>query len=244
MNAHARTVAAETTLAAPDLAWRVPSALRSCSPAGAVTVSRSPVPTPSPSSPSPTPPGLDMKAMLGDIAHGFWSAITHLPWWVGAFFAVVVLSAIVRSMRAAIHGGHPRDTVRRFSQAERRMIFIRAGNRCEHYFPLFGRCRTTTALQADHVHPHSRGGWTSVSNGQALCRRHNREKSARVPWNWQLNNLAKRRATYFVPGHEPVVVRHRPPAPRPSRSAAPATQEHLPIEAGPDAAMPNRGRPG
>lgn len=67
--------------------------------------------------------------MLGDIVHGFWTAITTLPWWAGALFAVVVLSAIVRSVRAAIHGGHPRDAVRRFSQAERRMIFIRAGNR-------------------------------------------------------------------------------------------------------------------
>jgi hypothetical protein len=189
--------------------------------------SRSPVPTPSPSPSRPAAPGLDAKAMLGDIVHGFWVAITHSPWWVGALFAVVMVSALVRSVRAAIHGGHPRDAVRRFSQAERRMIFIRAGNRCEHHFPIFGRCRTTTGLEADHVHPHSRGGWTSVSNGQALCQRHNREKSARVPWKWQLNNLAKRRAAYFVPGHDPVVVRRRPPAARSPKPAAPAVQEPL-----------------
>jgi hypothetical protein len=165
--------------------------------------------------------------MLGDIVHGFWTAMTNSPWWVGALFAVVLGTTVVRFVRGIIHGGHPKDAVRRFSQAERRMIFIRAGNRCEHHFPIFGRCRTTTGLEADHVHPHSRGGWTSVSNGQALCRRHNREKSARVPWNRQLNNLAKRRATYFVPGHDPFVVRHRPPAPRAPKSAAPAIQEHL-----------------
>jgi 5-methylcytosine-specific restriction endonuclease McrA len=159
--------------------------------------------------------------------HGFSSAIAHSPWWVDALLAVVVLSAVVRSARGIVHSGHSKDAVRRFSQAERRMIFVRAGNRCEHHFPIFGRCRATTGLEADHVHPHSRGGWTSVSNGQALCHRHNREKSARVPWNWQLNNLGKRRATYFVPGHDPAVVRHQPPAARAPKPAAPSVQEPL-----------------
>ena len=118
---------------------------------------------------------------------------------------------VVRFVRGIIHSGHPKDAVPRFSQAERRVIFTRAGNRCEHHFPIFGRCRTTTGLEADHVHPHSRGGWTSVSNGQALCRRHNREKSARVPWNRQLNNLAKRRSH---------LLRRRP---RPSRRSPPTS---------------------
>ena len=182
------------------------------------------VPTPSPATPIQTPTTLDAKSLLGDIAHGFATAIVNSPW-LGVLLAVVVLAAVVRFLRGIIHSGHPNDAVRRFSQAERRVIFARAGNRCEHHIPVFGRCRTTSGLEADHVHPHSRGGWTSVSNGQALCQRHNRYKSARVPWNRQLNTLAKRRATYFVPGHDPVVVRHRPPAtPRP---AAPATQEHL-----------------
>jgi hypothetical protein len=166
--------------------------------------------------------------MLGDIFCGFWTAIATLPWWVVVLLAVVVLSAMVRSVRTAIHGGHPRDAVRRFSHAERRMIFVRAGNRREHHFPIFGRCRTTTGLEADHLHPHSRGGWTSVSNGQALRQRHNREKSARVPWNRQLNNLAKRRSTYFVLGHDPVVVRHRPPTARTPKLATHAVQEPLP----------------
>lgn len=168
------------------------------------------MPTPAPSSPAPHAPGLDARALLGDIVHGFSAAIAQLPWWIDALFAVAVLTAVVRFVRGIIHGGHPKDAVRRFNHADRHVIFVRAGNRCEHYIPLLGRCRTTTDLEADHVHPHSRGGWTSISNGQALCRRHNREKSARVPWNWQLNNLAKRRASYFVAGHDPVVVRHRP----------------------------------
>ena len=169
------------------------------------------MPTSPPVTPPPKPPTFDAKVLIGDIAHGFETAIAHSPW-LGIVFAVVVLSAVVRFVRDVIHSGHPKDAVRRFSQADRQVIFNRAGDRCEHHFPIVGRCRTTTGLEADHVHPHSRGGWTSISNGQALCQRHNREKSARVPWNRQLNNLAIRRATYFLPGHEPVVVRHRPPA--------------------------------
>jgi hypothetical protein len=165
------------------------------------------MPTTSPATPTRTPTTFDAKVLLGDIAHGFATAIANSPW-LGAILAVFVLTGVVRG---TIHSGHPNDVVRRFSQAERRVIFARAGNRCEHHFPIFGRRRTTRGLEADHVHPHSRGGWTSVSNGQALCQRHNREKSARVPWNRQLNNLAKRRATYFLPDHDAVVIRHRPP---------------------------------
>lgn len=169
--------------------------------------------SPAPSAPAPTPSQLNAKALFEDIVHGLRAAIMHMPWWLGALVAVVALAAVVRFTRNIIHSGHPRDPVRRFSQAERRIIFTRAGNRCEHHLPIFGRCRTTTGLEADHVHPHSRGGWTSVSNGQALCQRHNREKSAQIPWNRQLNNLPKRRAAYFQPGHDPIVIRHRPPDP-------------------------------
>lgn len=161
-------------------------------------------------SPGPTkPPGLNPKALFEDIAHGFWSALSHSPW-LAVPLAVLLVGSLVRFVRGIIHSGHPKDPTRRFSRAERRIIFERAGGRCEHHVPIFGRCRATTGLQADHVHPHSRGGWTSLSNAQALCQRHNRDKSAHVPWNRQLNNLAKRRGTYFGPGQDPGIVRHRP----------------------------------
>ena len=172
-----------------------------------------------------TPPGFDVKAVFSGVAHGAWSTIAQSPW-LGALVAVLIVSGVVRFVRGIVHSGHPKDAVRRFSHVDRRVIFARAGGRREHHFPIFGRCRTTTGLEADHVHPHSRGVWTSVSNGQALCRRHNREKSARVPWNWRLNKLAKRRATYFDPLHDPVVVPHRPRTPCTPKSAAPATQQH------------------
>lgn len=104
---------------------------------------------------------------------------------------------------------HAKDPVRRFSGADRRVIFERAGMRCEFFF-LGMRCQSRDNLQADHVHPHSRGGWTSIANGQALCKHHNRSKSARVPWDWQLARLEKRRVRYFAEGHVRTVTRHRP----------------------------------
>jgi hypothetical protein len=68
----------------------------------------------------------------------------------------------------------------------------------------------TPLLETDHVHPWSRGGWTHVSNGQILCKRHNREKRASIPFGWQLRGLAKRRAAYYPPGQPVTVTRHRP----------------------------------
>jgi 5-methylcytosine-specific restriction endonuclease McrA len=95
-----------------------------------------------------------------------------------------------------------------------------AGHRCEHHAPLLGRCRQTERLEADHIHPWSRGGQTAVANGQALCRRHNREKRAAVPFGRQLRSLEKRRAEYYPPGVSGAVTRHAPPPPRlPKRPA-------------------------
>ena len=169
--------------------------------------------SPSPSPAAPPTSGFDVHLLLSSVLDGVWQAVRQAPW-VGVLFALLVLGSLVGSIRRAIHAGHSRDPIRRFPAADRRVIFARAGNRCEFHAPVFGwRCSATTELEADHVHPYSRGGWTSISNGQALCRRHNREKSAAVPWEWQLRRLAKRRAGYFPNGHDPVVVRRRP-APR------------------------------
>ncbi|MGY1741180.1 HNH endonuclease [Blastococcus sp. SYSU D01050] len=88
----------------------------------------------------------------------------------------------------------------------------RAGHRCEHHAWLFGRCTATQRLEADHVHPHSRGGATSLTNGQVLCRTHNSRKANRIPWTWELERLARRRQSYFPAGMSTVVHRRgRPP---------------------------------
>ncbi|WP_208976779.1 HNH endonuclease signature motif containing protein [Geodermatophilus obscurus] len=70
------------------------------------------------------------------------------------------------------------------------------------------RCRATENLQADHVHPHSRGGSTTVASGQALCPRHNTRKANRVLWTWELDRLARRREAYFPSGVSTAVIRN------------------------------------
>ena len=146
--------------------------------------------------------------LVVDVWHGLWAR----PW-LGALVAVVVARACLRAVHEAVHGGRPRDPVRTFSRVDKSVLLARAGGRCEHHGVLVGRCAETARLEADHVHPHSRGGGTTLANGQALCRRHNKAKAARVPWAWELDRLARRRQTYFPPGTPTGVVRHRPSSP-------------------------------
>lgn len=127
--------------------------------------------------------------------------------WLAAITVLLVVNTVVRALRALIHGRHRPDAQRRFSASQRGIILSRAGRRCEHTSLLFGRCDETDRLHADHVHPHSRGGLTAVENGQALCARHNKQKAARVPWNWELDRLARRRRAYFPAGMDTSVVR-------------------------------------
>ncbi len=149
---------------------------------------------------------VDPSEMFSDVLSGVLQEILGRPW-LAVLLVVIALAKVTGTVRAVVHGRHPRDPVRRFSRADRRTVLDRAGHRCEHH-PLLGeRCRATEDLQADHVHPHSRGGATAVENAQALCRRHNKQKSARVPWDWELRRLARRRAAYFPPGVPTAVVR-------------------------------------
>ena len=53
--------------------------------------------------------------------------------------------------------------------ARTRRSCSRAGARCEHFGWPTGRCRRTDGLEADHVHPHSRGGRTVLGKAQVLC---------------------------------------------------------------------------
>lgn len=144
--------------------------------------------------------------MLDQLAESFRTAAAESPW-LGAVAALLVVGALVRGIHGLIHGRHRPDLQRRFSSSQRAYILSRAGHRCEHSSLLYGRCDETERLHADHVHPHIRGGATAVENGQALCSRHNKHKAARVPWNWELARLARRRKSYFPSGMDPVVVR-------------------------------------
>lgn len=122
----------------------------------------------------------------------------------GASGAAVVTLVISRRSSA---GHRQRDPQRAFSEAQRRAIFARAGERCEHT-SLFGLRCTSRPTHADHVQPWSRGGATTLANAQALCARHNLQKSNHAPSAWYLRRLEHRRRSYFPPG-EPVQIAWR-----------------------------------
>ena len=140
-------------------------------------------------------PSIDWSTVL----HSCVRFLTSSPW-ITAVASLMVLLALTRAyqrVRWLPLVLADRDPVRRFSGSQRAHILGRAGGRCEHYFLLLLRCPSRTDLQADHVHPHSRGGSTSTNNAQALCRTHNRAKNARIPFTWELRLLARRRVRYF-----------------------------------------------
>jgi hypothetical protein len=162
-------------------------------------------PTPSP---SPTSPPNVVPMILHSFWTAIWSAVAASPL-IGLLLGLIVLGFVVRIVRAIALGPIHRDPIRAFSQAQRQLIFTWAGRRCERH-GLFGRCRATDNMHADHIHPWSKGGQTALANGAALCSRHNKTKGARVPWNWELKQLEKRRLAYFPPGVSGVVVRRAP----------------------------------
>ncbi len=152
-------------------------------------------------------PEMAADDIVGAVLRSVPAEVRSTPWLVGPL-VLLAIGKVVRLGRAVVHGGHGRDPRTTFSRADKARVLQRAGHRCERHSWLLGRCRETEALQADHVHPHSRGGATDVANGQALCRRHNRGKAARVPWGWELARMQRRRRAYFPPGSVTAVVRH------------------------------------
>jgi hypothetical protein len=117
---------------------------------------------------------------------------------------LALLGALLVVLASPLPGRGPRlfqrrDPWRGFKFTTRRAVMTRAGGRCEApTFLVWGRCHDP-ATEVDHVYPWSRGGPTVVSNGQALCRTHNRRKSnLRPPW-WYVLSLERRRAAYFPP---------------------------------------------
>ena len=160
-------------------------------------------PTPSPS-PAPNPLG----TILGPVAHGIWLGVTSSPWAGAVFclFVAMVIARMYRSIRWAPIANAGLDPIRRFSGVDRAALISRAGRQCERH-SLLGRCKETEQLHADHVHPYSKGGSTTVANGQVLCSRHNKQKAARIPFNWELRRLEKQRASYYPADASGAVVR-------------------------------------
>lgn len=152
--------------------------------------------------------------IVGPFVHGLWQGVTASPWTI-AFSILLMLGfalRVFRFFRWLPLTAATRDPMRRFARADRAAIIRRAGGRCEFHGLIGGRCRATENLHADHVHPHSRGGSTTLGNGQALCARHNRQKAAHIPYEWQIRKIEKQRRTYFPTGENGAVLRHYSPA--------------------------------
>lgn len=71
-------------------------------------------------------------------------------------------------------------SIRQFSENERRIMYERQGGIC----PMCKREKKSKQwaieeMHADHIIPWSRGGHTTLANGQMLCREHNLIKSDR-----------------------------------------------------------------
>lgn len=156
--------------------------------------------------------GSTAGSVFHSVWHGLWTAATSSPWVGGLFviFAVSVVLRVYRFFRWLPITSAARDPQRRFAGPDRNAIISRAGGRCEFHSLLGGRCDATQKLHVDHVHPHSRGGSTSIGNGQVLCARHNRSKAARIPFEWEVRRIAKHRAAYYPASISGVVVRRTP----------------------------------
>ncbi|MCH1881940.1 HNH endonuclease signature motif containing protein [Agrococcus sp. ARC_14] len=136
--------------------------------------------------------------LAGPLVQGFAAVITPHLWWLIPLLLVVIV------MRFPMLGRGPnssrRDPWRGFKFAARTAVMDRAGRRCEAGALLaWGRCGDP-AVEVDHVIPWSRGGPTVVSNGQALCKAHNRSKGSWVPPWWYILGLERRRRGYVPAG--------------------------------------------
>jgi len=138
--------------------------------------------------------------IVATMADTFWSVITPtLPWLIPVLIATIVISF---PMLGRGPNSSSRDPWRGFKYGARERVLERAGGRCEgSLIWAWGRC-SSAAVEVDHVFPHSKGGPTVVSNGQALCKDHNRRKGSMMPPWWYVLALEKRRRGYFPEGED------------------------------------------
>lgn len=158
--------------------------------------------------------------MLSDLAGALLDQVPALA----PVLAPIALLMLGLAMPMPGRGPRPfqrRDPWRGFKYAPRRTVFARAQGRCEGArFVVWGRC-PAPVTEADHIYPWSRSGPTVVSNGQALCRSHNRSKSnLRPPW-WYVRGLERRRAAYFPADADPRVLARMTDADRAARQGHP-----------------------
>jgi hypothetical protein len=146
--------------------------------------------------PTPIPtPNYNLGLML---LESFIQVYGPMAWWIIPLFILYQVATWPIRGRGPIN--RVRDQWRGFKHEARAQVLSNAGHRCEGHF-LFTLIRCPKdATEVDHVIPWSKGGPTIVSNGQALCRYHNRSKGDKlIPW-WHVLRLEKRRQSYFPQG--------------------------------------------
>ncbi|WP_062310222.1 HNH endonuclease [Demequina rhizosphaerae] len=141
--------------------------------------------------------------LVGPLLSGLFGALRPLLPWLIPLAIVSTVTSFPMPGRGP--STRRRDPWRGFKYGARATVLERAGGRCEGGLLFgWGRC-PAVAAEADHVFPHSKGGPTVVSNGQALCKDHNRRKRDMTPPWWYVLALEKRRRAYF-PADEDVRV--------------------------------------
>lgn len=136
--------------------------------------------------------------ILGALTGGILGVVGPNLWWMMPLAAAGIVYSFPMPGRGP--KSSRRDPWRGFKYGARAEVLEEAGGRCEGAVLFaWGRCGRT-ASEVDHVFPHSKGGPTVVSNGQALCRYHNRRKGSRTPPWWYILGLEKRRLAYFPEG--------------------------------------------
>lgn len=141
------------------------------------------------------------------------------PWIPWLIVIAVVMFVTTTPLPTRNTGERRRDIWRGFRFESRRRVMGRAGGRCESAMLLFWLRCSDEAVEADHVYPWSKGGATTVSNGQALCKGHNRSKSNMTPPWWYVLLLERRRRRYFPSGEDVRVFAILSPQDRAAREA-------------------------
>jgi hypothetical protein len=138
--------------------------------------------------------GIDYGALLGVAFDGIKP---FLPMLIPVILLIIILAFPLPGRGP---GMQRRDPWRGFRFEARRVVLTLAGKRCEAPLLLaWGRCGKP-AEEVDHIYPWSKGGATVVSNGQALCKLHNRSKSNFTPPWWYVLSLERRRRKYYPVG--------------------------------------------
>jgi len=88
--------------------------------------------------------------------------------------ASVILLLVLFSISGALYAKDKRA----FTYNQKNALWIKSKGKCEkckvNLVPFKGE---HNSFEADHKRPYSKGGKTTLKNGQALCRRCNRRKS-------------------------------------------------------------------